>query len=70
MHSLVCLLQLQWRWTADGPITVHAPKVVAVAFKPERAPILRRYMEVPAVKARRVRRATREPAQVWTVDVD
>ena len=55
---------------ADGPSTVPAPKVVAAAFKPERASILRRRMEVPAVKARQVKRATRKLAQVWTVVVN
>ena len=33
------LLTLQ-KWTADGPITVPAPKVVAAEFKQERASIL------------------------------
>ena len=58
------------QWTADGPSTASVPKVVAVAFKPERAPILRPRMAVPAVKAKRVKCATRKLAQVQIIDLN
>ena len=49
------------KWTADGPITVPAPKVVAAECKQERAPILQ---AVKKVKELRANGDTHKPVQV------
>ena len=55
---------------AVGPITVPAPKVVAVEFKQERAPILCLRTVVMIVSASRGDGATRKLVQVWVVGVN
>ena len=52
------------QWTADGPITAPAPKLVVTGFKVEVATALRLHMAVRGVRARRAKLATWGRVQV------
>ena len=58
------------QWTADGPLTARAPKLVATALRPELAAALRLRMAARRASATRPERATSKLVKVRVARVD
>ena len=56
-----------WQWTADGPITARAPKLVGRGLSPERAATLHLRMAARLALGMRPSFATHKHVQVYLV---